>query len=198
MQLLVISLFLLLFPIVSGQLINHTIDDTLGDELTGFKVQYSPGSQPLNASALVWKNALQCADCGITPDRSLSMNGTWTGATYNPISNPSLKNMSAELRFHGSAIYIYLIVSNYPEETELTSNVFCDFRIDGEIVGSYSHTTDGSYRFSYNFLAYSNASLMDDDHTFLIETTGGQLSYVIFDYALYSYVLLPHLHSFSY
>ncbi|KAK0470963.1 hypothetical protein IW261DRAFT_1671730 [Armillaria novae-zelandiae] len=183
MKLLVIAPFLLLHPVVSGQLMNHTIDDTLGDEVTGFKVQYSP----LNASAPVWKNAMQCADCGIIPDRSSAMNGTWTGATYNPISNPALKNMSAELKFHGSAIYIYLIVSNYPVETELTSNVFCDFRIDGAIAGSFSHITNGSYRFAYNVLAYSTTSLKDDDHTFLIESTGTQPSYIIFDYALYSY-----------
>ncbi|SJL14689.1 uncharacterized protein ARMOST_18155 [Armillaria ostoyae] len=182
MVLLVISSFLLLHLIVAGQLINHTIDDTLGDELTGFKVRYSPDSRPENASALVWSNALQCSGCAIAPETSLAMNGTWTSATYDS----SLRNITARLSFHGSAIYIYLIVSNYPQSTGLVSDVICDFRMDGEVVGSYNHTTDGTYHFDYNVLAYSNASLKDDDHTFLIETTGTQLSYVIFDYALYT------------
>ncbi|KAK0216424.1 hypothetical protein EDD85DRAFT_995841 [Armillaria nabsnona] len=182
MELLAILPFLLLHLTVAGQLINHTIDDTLGDELTGFKVQYCPYSQPSNGSALVWKNALQCSDCAIVPDRSLAMNDTWTSATYFS----SLGNMSAELTFHGSAIYIYLIVSNYPQSTGLVSEVICDFRMDGEIVGSYNHMTDGTYRFEYDVLAYNNTALNDDDHTFLIETTGTQSSYIIFDYALYT------------
>ncbi|PBK58542.1 hypothetical protein ARMSODRAFT_946217, partial [Armillaria solidipes] len=182
MVLLALSPFLLLHLIVAGKLINHTIDDTLGDELTGFKVQYSPNSQPSNASALVWKSASQCSDCAIAPERSLAMNGTWTSATYDT----PLRNITARLSFHGSAIYIYLIVSNYPQSTGLVSDIICDFRMDGEVVGSYNHTTDGTYRFEYDVLAYSNASLNDDDHTFLIETTGTQLSYVIFDYALYT------------
>ncbi|KAK0219268.1 hypothetical protein IW262DRAFT_1462928 [Armillaria fumosa] len=183
MEPLPITLFLLLLGlIVSGQLINHTIDDTLGDELTGFKVQYSPVTRPQNASALVWNNVLQCSGCAIKPNSSMAMDSTWTGATYDA----SLRNVSAELMFHGSAIYIYLIVSNYPHSTGLVSDVICDFRMDGEIVGSYTHTTDGTYRFEYNVLAYSNASFNDDDHTFLIETTGTQRSYVIFDYALYT------------
>ncbi len=90
---------LLLLPIVfAGQLINHTIDDTLGDELTGIQVNYSPAGQLSNGSALAWKNASQCSDCAIVPDRSLAMNGTWTGATYYP----SLGNITAQLRFHGT------------------------------------------------------------------------------------------------
>ncbi len=48
--------------------------------------------------------------------------------------------------------------------------------------------TDGTYRFEYDVLAYNNTALNDDDHTFLIETTGTQSSYIIFDYALYTYI----------
>ncbi|KAK0492957.1 hypothetical protein EDD18DRAFT_1357341 [Armillaria luteobubalina] len=182
MKPLTIALFLLQL-IVAAKMINRTIDDTLGDELTGFKVKYRPDSQPFDASALVWKNTLQCIGCAIVPDVSSAMDGTWTSATYDS----SLKNVSAELTFYGSAIYIYLIVSNYPYCTGLVSDVICNFRMDGEIVGNYYHPSDGTYRFEYNVLAYSNASLNDNDHTFLIETTGTQLSYIIFDYALYTH-----------
>ncbi|PBK81540.1 hypothetical protein ARMGADRAFT_948062, partial [Armillaria gallica] len=181
MELLTIFPFLLLNHIVAGQLINHTFDDTFGDELTGLQVNYSPGGQPSNANALVWNNAQHCSGCAIVPDHSLAMNGTWSGVTYYL----SLRNVSAELAFHGSAIYIYLIVSNSPKTTGLVSDVICNFRMDGEIVGSYRHTTDGTNQFEYNVLAYSNVSLKDDNHTFLIETTGKQSSYVMFDYALY-------------
>ncbi|SJL14688.1 uncharacterized protein ARMOST_18154 [Armillaria ostoyae] len=174
---------LLLIPLgVGGQLINHTIDDTLGDELTGFQVNYSPAGQHSNGSALVWKNALQCSDCAVVPDRSLAMNGTWTGATYYPY----LGNITVQLLFHGSAIYVYVILSNYPKSTGVVSDVVCDFRMDGELVGSYSHDTDATYQFAYNVLAYSSSSLSDEDHTLVMETTGTEPSYLIFDYAVYT------------
>ncbi|KAK0492955.1 hypothetical protein EDD18DRAFT_1079077 [Armillaria luteobubalina] len=190
MQLLFIFSFLLLGLVISGQLINHTIDDTLRDELTGFKVQYSPVTRPDNASVLVWNNVQQCGGCAVKPNSSMAMNGTWTGATYDL----TLRNVTAELAFHRSAIYIYLIVSNYPHSTGLVSNVLCNFRMDGEIVGHYNHSTDGSFEFGYNISAYSNTSLTDDDHTFLIEIMGESLSYIIFDYALYTYLAPPYLY----
>ncbi|KAK0470972.1 hypothetical protein IW261DRAFT_1513858 [Armillaria novae-zelandiae] len=183
MKPLAIALFHPQLLIVAAELINRTIDDTHGDKLTGFEVQYSPVNRPDDASALVWNNVQQCGGCAITPNSSMAMDSTWTGATYDS----TLRNVTAELAFHGSAIYIYLIVSNYPRRTGLVSDVICDFRMDGEIVGGYYHPTDGTYRFEYNVLAYSNASFNDDNHTFLIETTGTQLSYVIFDYALYTH-----------
>ncbi|KAK0454155.1 uncharacterized protein EV420DRAFT_1311059 [Desarmillaria tabescens] len=184
MALLSLTLILLQQTLVEGELINHTIDDTLGDESTGVQVDYSPAGQSSNGNTLVWRNASQCSDCAIVPDRSFAMNGTWTGATYYS----SLENTTAGLTFHGSAIYIYLIVSNYPKSTGLVSDVICDFRMDGKVVGHYSHVTDGTYQFQYDVLAYSNASLNDGDHTLLIEITGSDSSYVIFDYAVYTYV----------
>ncbi|KAK0184712.1 hypothetical protein F5146DRAFT_938126 [Armillaria mellea] len=192
---------LLLLPlIVAGQLVNHTIDDTLGDEKTGFHVNYTPAGQDSNGNTHVWKNRLQCSDCAIVPDPSLAMAGTWTGATHYP----SLGNITAQLLFHGSAIYVYLILCNYPKSTGLVSDVVCDFRLDGEVVGSYSHDNDGTYQFEYNVLAYSNASLSDEDHTLVMETTGTELSYLIFDYAVYTYVAsisiryMTDIHSHAY
>ncbi|KAK0454181.1 uncharacterized protein EV420DRAFT_1273185 [Desarmillaria tabescens] len=176
---------LLLNCIVARELFNHTIDDTLGDELTGFQVDYSSASQPSNGSELVWKNASHCNDCPVVLDHSLAMNGTWTGVTYYP----SLGNTTARLSFRGSAIYVYLIISNYPKSTGVVSDAICDFRMDGEVVGSYSHNSDGTYQFEYDVLAYSNASLSDEYHTLLIETTGTEPSYIVFDYVVYTYVL---------
>ncbi|KAK0492943.1 hypothetical protein EDD18DRAFT_1334024 [Armillaria luteobubalina] len=174
-----VTRFLLLSLLVMGELTNHTIDDTLGDELTRSQVGYSPTS---NAGALVWKNVSQCNNCAITPSASSAMYYTWTSATYYP----ALGNVTAEMLFHGSAMYIYLILSNYPTTTGLVSDVTCDFRVDGEIAGSFGHDTDGSYQFEYDVLAYSNATLDDDDHSFLIEISGPDPSFLIFDYAVYT------------
>ncbi|KAK0429581.1 hypothetical protein EV421DRAFT_544512 [Armillaria borealis] len=171
--------FILLSLLVMGELTNHTIDDTLGDQLTGFQVDYSPASY---AGALIWKNASQCSNCAIVPSSSSAMYNTWTSATYYP----ALGNVTAQIDFHGSAIYIYLILSNFPQSTGLVSDAICDFRIDGEVAGSFRHDTDGTYQFEYNVLAYSNATLGDDDHSLLIEISGVEPSYVIFDYVVYT------------
>ncbi|KAK0219260.1 hypothetical protein IW262DRAFT_1087623 [Armillaria fumosa] len=174
-----VTRFLLLSHLVMGELTNHTIDNTFGDELTGSQVEYSP---PSNAGALIWKNVSQCDNCAIAPSASSAMYYTWTSATYYP----ALGNVTAEMSFHGSAIYIYLILSNYPTTTGLVSDVTCDFRVDGKIAGSFRHNTDGSYQFEYGVLAYSNATLDDDDHSFLIEISGPDPSFLIFDYAVYT------------
>ena len=91
-------------------------------------------------------------------------------------------------RLSGSAIYIYIIQSNYPTTTQLVSSTYCNFTIDGELVGNYSHLTDGTLVNQYNVLAYNNTSLQDANHTFMIETTGDFYSYLIFDYAVYTFV----------
>jgi len=64
----------------------------------------------------------------------------------------------------------------------------CGFNLDGQVVGQYEHVTDESYHFQYDVLAYSNSSLTDGNHTFLIETSGSDRSFVIFDYAIYTFV----------
>ncbi|KAK0216435.1 hypothetical protein EDD85DRAFT_962406 [Armillaria nabsnona] len=174
--------FLLFSLVVMAEPTNHTIDDTLGDELTGFQVDYSPASNASNAGALVWKNASQCTNCAIAPSSSSAMYNTWTSATYYP----ALGNVTAQMVFHGSAIYIYLILSNYPKSTGLVSDAACSFRIDGEVAGSFRHDTDGSYQFEFDVLAYSNTTLDYDDHSLLIEISGTEPSYVIFDYAVYT------------
>ncbi len=90
--------FLLLSLVVMAELTNHTIDDTLGDELTGFQVDYSPAS---NVGALVWKNASQCNNCAIVPGSSSAMYNTWTSATYYP----ALGNVTAQMAFHGALLW---------------------------------------------------------------------------------------------
>lgn len=54
----------------------------------------------------------------------------------------------------GSALYVYLILSNFPRNTSFVSDAYCDFVLDGHVVGSFNHITDESAVFQYNFLAY--------------------------------------------
>ncbi|KAE9403944.1 hypothetical protein BT96DRAFT_935947 [Gymnopus androsaceus JB14] len=76
---------------------------------------------------------------------------TWTQTTYFPQD----QNISAGFSFSGIAIYVYLIVTNESLSSSLVSNVYCDFRLDGEIMGSFSHLTDNSSNTQFDVLAFS-------------------------------------------
>lgn len=89
----------------------------------------------------------------------------------------------------GTALYVYFILSNDPTDTGLVSDAYCDFIMDGVTVGSFTHTTDGSFKFQYNVLVYHTTGLSNGPHSFTISTEGATDSYVIFDYAKYSCVL---------
>lgn len=162
---------------------NRTIDDVYGDVVTGLQVEYLPLNSPNNTGEPFWKHEDQCDGCAIMPDRTKAYDQTWTATTYVP----AIEDMSIGLRFDGTAIYIYLILSNYPENTSLVSRTVCNFRVDGSIVGGFRHETDGTVNYEFNTLAYSNDSIGDGEHIVLIETTGNESSYVAFDYAIYTF-----------
>lgn len=79
---------------------NRTIDDTIGDSVTGRIPTYLP-------SAGVWEKT-DCTGCVLQPDRVMAFNGTWTTATYDP----NLKSMSAELAFKGKLWDHHFCISN--------------------------------------------------------------------------------------
>ncbi|KAK0216434.1 hypothetical protein EDD85DRAFT_437593 [Armillaria nabsnona] len=162
---------------------NRTIDDGLGDVVTGLQVEYLPLNGPNDTGEPFWKHEDQCNGCAILPDRTKAFDETWTATTYFPV----VDHMSIGFRFSGTALYIYLILSNYPENTSLVSRTVCNFRIDGSIVGGFRHETDGTMNYEFNTLAYSNESMGEGEHTVLIETTGNESSYVAFDYAVYTF-----------
>ncbi|KAF8877528.1 hypothetical protein BD779DRAFT_1448442 [Infundibulicybe gibba] len=170
----------------SAVLVNRTVDDGPGDSTSGPPVQYAPEIAPPSlGGGVLWRSQNNCDGCDIKPVNSDAESGTWTAIGYYP----SVKNATATIEFQGSAIYIYLILANYPTTPDIVSSVHCNFRLDGEIVGNYSHPTDGSSRFEYNALAYANTSLPNANHTILLEITGPDPSYLIFDYAEYTFVL---------
>ncbi|KAK0219261.1 hypothetical protein IW262DRAFT_1462921 [Armillaria fumosa] len=153
---------------------NRTIDDVLGDVVTGLQVEYFPLNSPNNTGQPFWKHEDQCDGCAILPDRTKAYDETWTATTYFPV----IEYMSIGLRFNGTAIYIYLTC-----RTILKIQVL----IDGNIVGGFRHETDGTLNYEFNALAYSNESIGEGEHTVLIETNGNESSYVAFDYAIYTF-----------
>ena len=72
-------------------LANKSIDDTLGDEVTGTIPTYTPGN--------VW-NGANCRGCSIRPDTGKAYRGTWHETTYR--YDGSTNDVSVEFSFTGS------------------------------------------------------------------------------------------------
>lgn len=75
-------LYILLFFIYSysykarAALINVTIDDQYGDEMTGVVPWYLPLSN--------WTQGATCVGCFAKPDPNLALSGTWHDTTWHP------------------------------------------------------------------------------------------------------------------
>lgn len=76
-MLLATSLPLLLLAavsVVSGALINVTVDDSGRDPHTGFSFSYSPQAS--------WNNGQDCTGCSARPDPAQAYMGTWHDTTF--------------------------------------------------------------------------------------------------------------------
>ncbi|KAF8877506.1 hypothetical protein BD779DRAFT_107152 [Infundibulicybe gibba] len=182
--------FTLLIQVSNSILVNHTIDDSLGDLQTGLKVQYFPltdGSEP------VWKSQDTSNDtCFVNPDPTEAHFNTWSSASCS-----GSDTVSATFSFHGTAIYIYFIISSCLLHSGFVNAANCDFWVDGQFVGNYMQFPAVGV-FGYNTLVYANDSLSNSLHTFAIQPRDN--SFLIFDYAeyttdlrsLFHWVLHPH------
>ncbi|KAF7328065.1 hypothetical protein MKEN_00387600 [Mycena kentingensis (nom. inval.)] len=168
--------FLCVMGVVNAALVNRTIDDVRGDSATGEDVQFAPST--------VWFNQTKCETCNNVPDAARTFDNTWTAALYIE----SVGSMSVAFTFSGTAIYIFFVIPNFPSNSNLAQDVRCDFSIDGKVVGSFGHTSDGSGNFQYDTLVFSKTNLAEGDHTFAITTSGSTPAIVIFDRAIYSFV----------
>ncbi|KAF5373808.1 hypothetical protein D9758_000976 [Tetrapyrgos nigripes] len=173
-------LFLLLLRDVLGVAVNRTIDDSLGDSVTGQRPIFLP------STGGVWEDQT-CAGCAIQPNRSLAFSGTWTAATYNP----NLRNISTTFTFRGicTAIYIFFILANN-EGPDITTVTECNFTLDGTVVGHFLHQPNASISLVYgdDAMVFSKTGLANGNHTFQISTAGLDHNvYVNFDYAIYTF-----------
>ncbi|THH03762.1 hypothetical protein EW145_g6027 [Phellinidium pouzarii] len=87
--------------------------------------------------------------------------------------------------YNGSAVYTFVILANtIPFVTTLTN---MSFSIDGEEVGNFLYIPSEDTLYEYNVSAYVNTSLVNTQHTFIIQTAiGGNASLILFDYLIYS------------
>ncbi|KAJ7573687.1 hypothetical protein C8J56DRAFT_981893 [Mycena floridula] len=165
---------ILLFFCITVFAANRTIDDTLGDSVTGIRPVYVP-------SVGVWEDAT-CAGCLIQPDRALAFDGTWTACT----TNPGIPLASAELSFKGTAIYVFFILVNDPPP-DVTAGTESNFTLDGTMSGKFVHQPIAGLGFQYNQLVFSAENLPYADHKLLIGTAAQDHNvFVNFDYAIYS------------
>jgi len=79
------------FPQVASTTVNRTIDDQLGDSVTGLLPIYSPTRD-------VW-DTQACIKCTAKVDVSQAFMGTYLAATYSP----DLTSMGISMQFNGSS-----------------------------------------------------------------------------------------------
>ena len=173
---LLIALFLSNMHLVASILINRTIDDFYGDEVTKVPPSYLP---IFNG----WNQGNLCDACIIDPataDISQIFNGTWHDSTWH-VGNPE---RVISMNFTGVAVYAFvLLVNQVPDRTTFTN---LTFRIDGELAGNFTHWADNTTEILYNVPAFGRTGLPSAPHVFEIHASGGNETLVLFDYAVYT------------
>lgn len=84
---------------------NITIDDELGDPLTGQKISYLPDG--------AWQQGNNCELCTAKPaPASDAFDGTWHDATFNPTGTATNdipdQIIAASVQFEGEFRYLYI------------------------------------------------------------------------------------------
>ncbi|KAJ4487574.1 hypothetical protein J3R30DRAFT_3429333 [Lentinula aciculospora] len=165
--------------VVGGTAVNRSIDDTLGDSVTGKRPMFLP------TLLGTWEDET-CAGCALQPPTSSAFRGTYTAATYNP----GLKNISITFDFAGTAIYIFFILANNPA-SGITAATAANFTLDQSLVGTFSHSPNSSapdFQFNQSALVFSKTGLKNISHNMVISTSGlDEDIWVNFDYALYTF-----------
>ncbi|KAK7681919.1 hypothetical protein QCA50_014881 [Cerrena zonata] len=155
---------------------NRTIDDTLGDLITGIRPVYVP-------STGAW-NDVTCVGCAINPDTTKAFRGTWNAATYDP----SIPEVSVQFSFTGIAVYVYFILAN-DQGASITTITQTNFTLDNELVSTFTHNPTTSLDLDYNQLVFQQTGLANQNHTLKASISGVDHNvYINFDYANYTFV----------
>ncbi|KAI0713167.1 hypothetical protein C8T65DRAFT_645758 [Cerioporus squamosus] len=158
--------------LAAGLSVNRTIDDELGDVVTGLQPLYSPDS--------VWNQGAQCTRCTIKPDVSQTFDSTWHDATYSP----GQADVEVRATFAGTAVYVYFLVPGTFAATTTFMNT--SFFIDDELVGQFVNMPHAAADISYRVPVYTNNSLSNSGHTLVMRATGTNASLILFDYIVYT------------
>ena len=157
------------------RIINRTIDDTYGDEITGIVPSYSNGS--------VWNQGNTCMGCHVNRtivDVEEAYDQTWKDSTYHVGDLEHVISMS----FTGTAVYAFTLLANKIIWTTTFTNV--TFHIDGEDSGIFTHWPDNTTNILYNVSMFSRTGLPNKAHQFEIRMGGETDSLLLFDYVVYT------------
>ncbi|KAK7681913.1 hypothetical protein QCA50_014875 [Cerrena zonata] len=155
---------------------NRTIDDTIGDLITGTRPVYIPPTG-------VWKD-VTCVDCAINPDTTKAFRGSWNAATYNP----SIPEVSVQFSFTGIAVYVYFILAN-DQGASITTITQTNFTLDDKLISTFTHNPTTSLDLDYNQLVFQQTGLANQEHTLKASISGLDHNvYINFDYANYTFV----------
>ena len=173
------SLSLFLAP-ASSELVNITVDDQLGDPITGLVPQYFPNDVTVWHAGSPTENCTKCHLNPGTMDLSKIYGKTWHDSTPLDLTTPT----TITVHFTGSAVYVFNIVPNtLPNSTITLANI--TFSIDGSDPYAFFRQPDpNSNTIMYNQLVYRNTALEDGPHT--LTMTVGPYSLALFDYLLYT------------
>ncbi|KAI0358957.1 hypothetical protein OH77DRAFT_1396261 [Trametes cingulata] len=170
-----------LLSLASAGRVNVTIDDTLGDELTGQLISYTPQG--------AWKLGQSCTDCTAHPDASRAHKGSWHDGTFR---NPQLSTLTPELTatvsFDGVAVYVYGITTG--TSSSLDSSALLSFFIDDALVGHYVHAPNGDSAYQYDVPLFVSGPLPAGQHVLKIVNGASSVkkSLVLLDYVVYTCV----------
>jgi hypothetical protein len=184
-------------PKVAAAIVNRTIDDQLGDSVTGLQPTYFPTN--------AWdKQNVTCngTGCPIIPDTIHVFHKTYTEGTYYPALGSigitmqfngrhyNICSLYPDRRLTGTAIYVFFLLTDYQarEEgpVELSS---ANFTVDDKAPIPFTYKSgpsESASLFEYETLVFSNTNLPSTLHTLNITTTGSASAYVLFDYAIYT------------
>ncbi|KZV89135.1 hypothetical protein EXIGLDRAFT_838694 [Exidia glandulosa HHB12029] len=160
---------------------NVSIDDTVGDEITGVAPIYSVAGDARSWHA---RPADPCSICWANPDQGLARNNTWHDGT-----NSGNGSSSISFNFTGTAIYIYAILANVESQAPVQTHLL--FYSDGRLIGQFDHNSTASEpTYTYDYPVYVNTSLgSQQERAFEIvngNNNTGTWSIILFDYAIYT------------
>lgn len=153
---------------VVAAIVNGTIDDKFGDSVTHRLVNYYPNNY--------WFNETCGCDADV-PDKSQAFDNTYTVGTYI-----GTEPIGISIQFSGTAIYVFFILGAVTFPTSLNS---ANFTLDNNDPVLFSSQVTG---IQYNVTVFSKTNLTNTLHTLNIVNSGPLVpTYVIFDYAIYTY-----------
>jgi len=177
-QPLLLVLWFACFQESLGALVNRTIDDTLGDSVTGKLPVYLPQYG-------LWNTGQNCSGCAAQLDANLTFDKTWHDVEYNQGLNVTTAP-SMTLAFNGTAIYVFCILANTNSPGSQIG-----FTLDGLSAGNYTHVPLPNTPYAYNQSVFQQEGLGQTEHTLvatlLKDTIDSQKNtLLLFDYAVYT------------